>query len=167
MNFYHEISVPSPFSLLDILPNSLNVTEKMIMLPFFHFFFVLFFPTAMICPSTLLNLMFSPIRLDKPGGGGKELYTPLFSSFEELRILNLSSQQLVAAVFNNIWPHYVGEIEQIFPILWTISPCSGCIFSGVVCPNFGHPDLTSSFLVYALCRCRRQATKIIKSQFES
>ena len=28
-----------------------------------------------------------------------------------------------------------------------------------VCPNFGHPALTSSFYVYAHCRCCRHAKK--------
>ena len=32
---------------------------------------------------------------------------------------------------------------------------------GVVCPNIGHPALTSSFSVYALCKCCRHATKEI------
>ena len=31
----------------------------------------------------------------------------------------------------------------------------------MVCSNFGHPALTSSFKVYALCKCHRHATKII------
>ena len=30
-----------------------------------------------------------------------------------------------------------------------------------MCPNFGHHALTSSFYVYKLCRCCRNATKII------
>ena len=34
----------------------------------------------------------------------------------------------------------------------------------VVCPNFGHPALTSSFKVYVLGRCCRHATKIINHQ---
>ena len=69
---------PSPF---DILSNSLNIIGKMISLPRFPFFHVIFFSTAMIFPSPLHNLIFFPNRLDKlylP----RELYTPLQADME-------------------------------------------------------------------------------------
>ena len=37
----------------------------------------------------------------------------------------------------------------------------------VVCPNCGHPALTSEFWVYALCICNRYATKIINHHSKS
>ena len=60
LDFFPKISVPFPSSSLDILPNSLNIIGKMILLPFFHF---IFFPTALIFPSPLRNLIPSPTDL--------------------------------------------------------------------------------------------------------
>ena len=37
----------------------------------------------------------------------------------------------------------------------------------VVCPNFGHPALTSQFQVHALCRSCRHATRIINYHFKA
>ena len=56
------IIFPSP-SPLDILPNILNITGKMILLPLS--LTVLYFPTATIFPSPLQNLIFLPNRLNK------------------------------------------------------------------------------------------------------
>ena len=67
--FFPEISVPFPFSPLDILPNSFNILGKMILLTCSH---VIFFLTAMIFPSLLHNLLFFKNSLDK------ELYRPLY-----------------------------------------------------------------------------------------
>ena len=53
----------SPFSPLDILTEILNILEKIILLRIF--FHAIFFPMAMIYPSTLNNLIFFPNRLDK------------------------------------------------------------------------------------------------------
>ena len=50
------------------------------------------------------------------------------------------------------------------------SSCAMCLLNSckviqsliqVVCPNFKHPTLNSSFQVYALCRCCRHASKIV------
>ena len=64
---------------LNILPNSLNI-KKMILLHPSLFSPVLSFPTAMIFPSCLHNLIFFPTDLKNSPPttrGDKELYTPL------------------------------------------------------------------------------------------
>ena len=70
---YFLFSSPNfSFSPLDILPNSLNIIRKMILLPISLFSMYTFFPTAMIFPSPLHNWIFFPNRLDKiPWGGGE------------------------------------------------------------------------------------------------
>ena len=57
---------PSPSSFpLNIFPNSLKIIGKMILLPLSLFFYVIFFPTAIILTSPLHNVIFFPNRLNK------------------------------------------------------------------------------------------------------
>ena len=78
--FFPKISVPFPSSTLDILPNSLSIMWKMILLSPFPFFYIIFFPTSIIFTSPPQSLKFSPnnlINFPPGGGGGKKLYIPL------------------------------------------------------------------------------------------
>ena len=70
----YKVPYNLPSFSLDILPNSLNIIWKMILL--FH---VIFFPTAMIFPSPLHNLIFFPKKLIKKGIRNFIVYTPLLT----------------------------------------------------------------------------------------
>ena len=90
--FYPEISVPFPFSTLDILLKSLNIIGKMKFVPLFLFStlysshsLAMMFPFPLhnlIFPSSFHNLIFLPNRLDKISnrgrGGGKVRITSDF-----------------------------------------------------------------------------------------
>ena len=64
---FFPISVSFPSFPFNILHNSLNIKGRWYSFPFSH---VIFFPTAMIWPSSLHNLIYFPYRLDKLPGGG-------------------------------------------------------------------------------------------------
>ena len=70
--FSNEISVPIPFFPLDILANSLNIKWKLIAYPL-SFLHVIFFPTALMFPSSQLDILLDPTNLIND----KELYTSL------------------------------------------------------------------------------------------
>ena len=81
-SFFSEISFLFTFFPLDILANSPNIIEKVILIPLYFFFHVIFFPTAMIFPSPFHTLIFFSNRLDKLPlpleGGIRNLIQPCF-----------------------------------------------------------------------------------------
>ena len=72
--FSIKIPVLFPFSPLDILANSFNITGKMILLPPFSYFHVIFFPPVIIfpCPSQL-DILHEP---PPPHGGKRNFIQP-------------------------------------------------------------------------------------------
>ena len=83
---YNLIFFPTPifkscfafFSPLEILPNSPNIIGQMILLPFFSFFHVIFFPKPWYSPPLYTTWYFSPGE-----GGWGALYTPVVQSTQK------------------------------------------------------------------------------------